>query len=406
MDKNYYQILGLPPTCNDEEIKRAYRKLAMKFHPDKNSNDKYFEERFKELQEAYDVLSDTTKRNEYDLRFASSTEQSNQPKSTHRKTRQGTTPESLATDVEEASRNLKRAELQQINYSELVKYIDSILNDNLVTHLLNIGDTQSNERIVDSISGLLKFLTENDVKKYMPLLVKLSGANNELIAKIHKIEKEEIRKEETWEFFSAFKWVAGSVFLICVIYLADINDNSGSSSNYADTPASSVDNAPEMIEKVSEFTGSKLKTGDSPYNNYFGKGVYDKDYENQLEVKNGQNLDVIVCLTEYYGSKRTIRNEYIRAGESFIMTNIPNGTYYLKSFYGKDWNPDTLLYNGRLKGFFDTSSGFSVSDKFDDLIKMEQNETAYSIYSVTLYPVVGGNLESRNITASDFFQER
>jgi hypothetical protein len=239
----------------------------------------------------------------------------------------------------------------------------------------------------------------------MPLLVKLSGSNNELITKLHKIEKEEIRKEETAKIFTAFKWVAGIAIVIWIIYMANSEDSSSSTSNYTYNPKSVIDTAPEMIEKVSKYTGNKLKTGDSPYNNYFGKGVYNKEYLNQLEVKNGQSLDVIVCLTEYYGSKRTIRNEYIRAGESFTMTNIPNGTYYLKSFYGKDWNPDTLLYNARLKGFFDTSSGFSVSDEFNDLLKMEQNEKSYSIYSVTLYPVVGGNMESRNVTASDFFNE-
>lgn len=405
MDKNYYQILGLPTTCSDDEIKKAYRKLAIKFHPDKNSNDKYFEERFKELQEAYDVLSDPTKRRDYDIRFAKKTEQSTRTKSTDTKREQGTTPESLATDIEAAFRKLKWAESEQINYTELLKYIDSILNDNLVTQLLKIGDIKSNERIVDAISGLFKFLVKNDIKKYMPLLVKLSGANNELITKLHKIEKEEIRKEETAKIFTAFKWVAGIAIVIWIIYMANSEDSSSSTSNYTYNPKSVIDTAPEMIEKVSKYAGNKLKTGDSPYNNYFGKGVYDKDYLNQLEVKNGQSLDVIVCLTEYYGSKRTIRNEYIRAGESFTMTNIPNGTYYLKSFYGKDWNPDTLLYNARLKGFFDTSSGFSVSDEFNDLLKMEQNEKSYSIYSVTLYPVEGGNMESRNITASDFFKE-
>jgi len=405
MDKNYYQILGLPTTCSDDEIKKTYRKLAIKFHPDKNSNDKYFEEMFKELQEAYDVLSDPTKRRDYDIRFAKKTEQSTRTKSTDTKREQGTTPESLATDIEAAFRKLKWAESGEINYTELLKYIDSILNDNLVTQLLKIGDIKSNERIVDAISGLFKFLVKNDIKKYMPLLVKLSGANNELITKLHKIEKEEIRKEETAKIFTAFKWVAGIAIVIWIIYMANSEDRSSSTSNYTYNPKSVIDTAPEMIEKVSKYAGNKLKTGDSPYNNYFGKGVYDKDYLNQLEVKNGQSLDVIVCLTEYYGSKRTIRNEYIRAGESFTMTNIPNGTYYLKSFYGKDWNPDTLLYNARLKGFFDTSSGFSVSDEFNDLLKMEQNEKSYSIYSVTLYPVEGGNMESRNITASDFFKE-
>ena len=57
MLKNYYQILGIGQSATIDEIKIAYRKLAVKFHPDKNQNDKYFEERFKEIQEAYEILS-------------------------------------------------------------------------------------------------------------------------------------------------------------------------------------------------------------------------------------------------------------------------------------------------------------------------------------------------------------
>ena len=67
MPKNdYYSTLGVARGAKPEEIKKAYRKLAMKFHPDKNPNDKKAEEKFKELSEAYEVLSDTKRREMYD----------------------------------------------------------------------------------------------------------------------------------------------------------------------------------------------------------------------------------------------------------------------------------------------------------------------------------------------------
>lgn len=64
--KDYYEILGINKNASDEEIKRAYRKLAMKYHPDRNPNKKEAEERFKEINEAYAVLSDKEKRKQYD----------------------------------------------------------------------------------------------------------------------------------------------------------------------------------------------------------------------------------------------------------------------------------------------------------------------------------------------------
>lgn len=63
---DYYAVLGLQKTANENEIKKAYRKLAMKYHPDKNQNDKNAEDKFKEISEAYSVLSDPEKRKIYD----------------------------------------------------------------------------------------------------------------------------------------------------------------------------------------------------------------------------------------------------------------------------------------------------------------------------------------------------
>src|SRR4051812_38029480 len=64
--KDYYDILGVPRSATPEQIKKEYRNLSRKYHPDVNPGDKSGEEKFKELNEAYDVLSDPEKRKKYD----------------------------------------------------------------------------------------------------------------------------------------------------------------------------------------------------------------------------------------------------------------------------------------------------------------------------------------------------
>lgn len=66
MDLDYYQILGVERTASEDEIKRAYKKMAIKYHPDRNPGDKEAEEKFKQAAEAYDVLRDPEKRSRYD----------------------------------------------------------------------------------------------------------------------------------------------------------------------------------------------------------------------------------------------------------------------------------------------------------------------------------------------------
>src|SRR5258706_7607365 len=64
--QDYYEVLGVPRTATEDQIRKEYRKLARKYHPDVNPGDKSAEEKFKDLNEAYEVLSDADKRRRYD----------------------------------------------------------------------------------------------------------------------------------------------------------------------------------------------------------------------------------------------------------------------------------------------------------------------------------------------------
>ena len=67
-EKDYYQILGIPRNASPDDIRKAYRQLAKKYHPDTNPDDKRAEEHFKEATEAYEVLRDPEKRAAYDVK--------------------------------------------------------------------------------------------------------------------------------------------------------------------------------------------------------------------------------------------------------------------------------------------------------------------------------------------------
>lgn len=64
--RDYYEVLGVPRNASKEDLKKAYRKVAMKYHPDRNQGDKQAEDKFKEASEAFEVLGDQEKRSRYD----------------------------------------------------------------------------------------------------------------------------------------------------------------------------------------------------------------------------------------------------------------------------------------------------------------------------------------------------
>jgi hypothetical protein len=209
-------------------------------------------------------------------------------------------------------------------------------------------------------------------------------------------------------------WIWGLIGGIALwIIIAFYNNNNSSAYNYSPTtnytvPTNTNENPSINSEPISSYNnntpieskykGNQLKDGVSPYDGCFGKGIYSGNAT--LTIKNGGSSDAIVCLYSIYRD-RTIRNEYVRMNSSFTMSNIPQGTYKIRVFYGNDWNPELPNSCGTL-GNFETDINFS---EFDGTEVFEDSERGYTIATITLYTVVGGNASSSPIDQSTFFKK-
>ncbi|MDC9723475.1 MAG: DnaJ domain-containing protein [Urechidicola sp.] len=151
MIKNHYQILGINRNAESKEIKQAYKKLAVKFHPDKNNGDKYFEERFKEIQESYEVLINTQKKTEYDRVYDSfysnkQKENYNQSQSTYKNTSY-----SNYKETERKQEQKKKEEAEKSRVSNIKKNTELAFEDKAWIFLANFT-------IIGSIVGLFMFV--------------------------------------------------------------------------------------------------------------------------------------------------------------------------------------------------------------------------------------------------------
>ena len=96
--------------------------------------------------------------------------------------------------------------------------------------------------------------------------------------------------------------------------------------------------------------------GFSPYNDYYGKGIYDNSCDNTIKITAPISKDIVIMFKNIY-SNRMIRNEYVRAGSVFSLTGVPFGTYKFFYIYGDDWSNDADFKGGLAKGNFLNDKG-------------------------------------------------
>jgi curved DNA-binding protein CbpA len=210
--KNYYAILGVESSATLLEIKKAYRKLALQYHPDKNYNDTYATARFAEIKEAYEVLSDPSKKEYYLQQRWYNQSMGN------RKMQDIITPFSLLKQSLELEKYVSRLDIFRMDKLQLRNYMLELVNDEMVEKIKQFDEP---ETLKNSITLLLKALHPLPADLAEPVytqLKKLVGNNTILKNKIIELETG-TKKREKKEKLQPLVIMAVTLLICLLIWL-------------------------------------------------------------------------------------------------------------------------------------------------------------------------------------------
>ena len=211
--KDYYNILGVAPNASTEEIKRSYRRLAIKYHPDKNPGDALSEAVFKELAEAYEILSDKKKREDYHYKRFYTYNYSYQ-------TAPPITAQSILKDALQLKKLVERSDPFRINKDALLLQTEQILTENNLVILEREKQTNINEQLVETFLIICKPLEYAANEKLSKKLLALATGNETLQNKIHDFLNRQ-RKKDKWNRYKTVAAIIAALLLCLIIFLVN-----------------------------------------------------------------------------------------------------------------------------------------------------------------------------------------
>ncbi|MBC7863096.1 MAG: J domain-containing protein [Bacteroidia bacterium] len=311
MKPDYYAILEIKKEASQDEIKAAFRRLAMILHPDKNPDDPDTDEKFMRVMEAYDVLGDPVKKKKYDSGRSYHSKFSKH--TTHFKTTKGKQKDYSFTDDD-----LRKRQYFGQHYK---KY-------------------QQRKRPAEKEPEIASYSDLKYIMISIPLAIAL------LFFTINSYKKDDKKHLDKAKYELAF--------------LKNESSESFSTGN-------------SLPEKTMTENESNLAINVSPWSKIFGKPVSDSVSKAVLRLENKSGCDVVVCLFDIK-KRKVIRNNFITDNYNFVMENIPKGNYYLKIVYGKNWNTELGTTEFSYYGTFDPVLLYAkMKEKRDQLIITDNN---------------------------------
>ena len=210
MLKDYYQILQIQPHSTLAEIKQAFRRLAMIYHPDKNPNDKYAEAQFNEIKEAYEVLTNPVKKENYlQQRWYNQS-------IGKRRTAETITPVSILKLVLELEQYVSRLDVHRMNKEGLSDYIHELLSTDTIENLKQFNEREINMQIITSTLSAMQPLT----MKFLGKLPERLGTLADDETSLHRIKNflKNRKRAFLWERYKVAVIILFTIFICLVIY--------------------------------------------------------------------------------------------------------------------------------------------------------------------------------------------
>jgi curved DNA-binding protein CbpA len=204
--KDYYKILELEPSATLTEIKKAYRKLAQHFHPDKNSNDQYALIHFAEIKEAYEVLTNPSKK-EYYLQQRWYQQSLGKTKFKDKPV----TPPVILKQFLELDKYISTLDTFRMDQEGLYEHVKDILSDDIIDALKKFNEPEINQEISKIVLRLAKFLRQQQIEDVAKRLNKLCDKQDITIQEIDLFVQRHKRKNRLE------KYKGGIIILITVV---------------------------------------------------------------------------------------------------------------------------------------------------------------------------------------------
>lgn len=396
MSENYYDILSIPPDASTAQIKAAYRRLALKFHPDKNKGDLQASLHFRKIRTAYETLINPQKRKEYDSIIA------------------GKSAGSQELHIMRASNAIRIYPSSRIvmmgDTLELIGICDLPCQQFVISGLDSFDILNGPEYAVEIIENrkrlFIRYLIKPRHTGYLPI-----GPAWALFEHIRfESERIFIRVKEKGAPIFQFDLSRGeNIFYIVVIsfFIFLFGLTFYNIRERGLMPDELLLDDGLRWHNTLPKEPLQLNTGTIPFASFHDTAYFRTFFSHIIRIKNNTDQDVVVFIVEKKTNK-TVRNHYIRAHDTYEITYLPDGDYYMKMMSGNDWDFEKKIKGVPLSGRFKRNLRYEwYTDSSETIVlryMVDGDSWQHSVYEINLHQVSEHQVKDKGISEQEFFK--